>query len=400
MSEPTMFSRTDRSHLATWWFTVDRVLLTAILVLVFVGLVLSLAASPAVAIKKGLAPFHFFERHLVFSALGVGLMLALSLLSPSHIRRIAASLLLVSLAGLVWVEIAGPVINGSQRWIYVGGVSLQPSEIAKPAAVMVLAWLFAEAVRRPDMPAVPIAVALGLILVGLLLVQPDVGQAMLVTTAWGALYLLAGLPIAGALILAALLSAGLVGAYLTLDHVRNRVNAFWAGDPEQNSQADRALQSFMEGGFLGRGPGEGTIKTHFPDAHTDYIFAVIAEEYGILACLLLAALFGLIVLKAMVVALDEPRAANRLAIQGLAIVFGMQALINMGVNVGLLPSKGMTLPFLSAGGSSILAISVTLGFLLAMTRRRADPARHMIHMMTSPDGPDQGPSRRMSPGPI
>ncbi|MDX2287972.1 MAG: putative peptidoglycan glycosyltransferase FtsW [Hyphomicrobiaceae bacterium] len=389
------FSRADRSRLVTWWFTVDRVLLGAILVLVFVGLVLSLAASPAVAVKKGLDPFYFFERHLLFSAAGVAIMLGLSLLSPSHIRRVAAILFLGSLAALVWVEVSGPVVNGSQRWLYLGGLSIQPSEIAKPAVIMLLAWFFAEAVRRPDMPALPIAVVIGGVLVGLLLAQPDVGQAVLVAATWGTLYLLAGLPLVGALVFVVLFTASGVAAYAMFGHVRLRVDAYLAADTERNSQADRALQSFMEGGFLGRGPGEGTIKTHFPDAHTDYIFAVVAEEYGSLACLLLAALFGLIVVKAMIVALDEPRAANRLAIQGLAIVFGMQALINMGVNVGLLPAKGMTLPFLSAGGSSLLAISVTLGFLLAMTRRRADPARHVIMPSASPS---PGLSQHISPG--
>ncbi|MDX2259475.1 MAG: putative peptidoglycan glycosyltransferase FtsW [Hyphomicrobiaceae bacterium] len=368
-------SRADQSRLVTWWFTVDRGLIAAILSLVFVGLVLSLSASPAVAVKKGLAEFYFFERHLIFSLAGIAVMLAISLLQPSQVRRFAAILLLVMFVALFAVELIGPAVNGARRWLYVGGLSIQPSEFAKPAVIVVLAWLFAESVRRPDMPALPLAVLLQLMLVGLLVRQPDVGQAVVLCVVWLALYLLAGLPLIGALLVGGVVAGGLLLAYLSLGHVRDRIDAFLAGTPEENSQADRALQSFIEGGFLGRGPGEGTIKTRFPDAHTDYIFAVIAEEYGVLACLALAALVGFIVVRCLVAAMREPRAANRLAIQGLAIAFGFQAFVNMSVNVGLLPAKGMTLPYLSAGGSSVIAISVTLGVLLALTRRRADPAR-------------------------
>jgi cell division protein FtsW len=266
-------------------------------------------------------------------------------------------------------------LNGAQRWLSIAGYSLQPSEFAKPAFVVVMAWLFAESQRRQDMPAAPIAIGLWALFAGLLVAQPDVGQTVLISSAAGVLYLLAGLPLIGAAILAVVGGAGLFLAYENFGHVHARLDRFFNPLPFENFQVDRAMQSFAEGGLFGRGPGEGTIKSVLPDAHTDFIFAVIAEEYGVIACIALLGLFAFIVLKALMRAAEEPNAADRLAIQGLAIVFGLQALINMAVNIGLLPPKGMTLPFISAGGSSMLALAITAGMLLALTRRRADPQR-------------------------
>jgi cell division protein FtsW len=273
------------------------------------------------------------------------------------------------------VHLFGADLNGARRWMSVGGFSLQPSELAKPAFVVVSAWLLAEVSRRPDMPALPIAVALLVSLVALLVLQPDVGQTLLVTLTWGALFFLSGQRLLAFAGLGALTAAGLGAAYVFLPHVQVRFDRFFNPAPGDHSQIDRAMQSFERGGFFGRGPGEGTIKTALPDAHTDFIFAVVAEEYGALACLALVAVFGFIVLRALSRASDEPDAATRLGIAGLGILFGLQALINMGVNVGLLPAKGMTLPFISAGGSSTLAVALLAGMLLALTRRRADAER-------------------------
>jgi cell division protein FtsW len=364
------FSRADRSRLAEWWFTVDHVLLYAILIIVAAGVVLSLAASPAVALKKGFHAYYFVERHVAFSLAGLVIMLAVSLLEPAVVRRLALIILAASLAGLVAVYFLGEEINGARRWLSIGGHSVQPSEFAKPAFVVVSAWLLAEARRRPDMPALPIAVVLFAAFAGLLVVQPDVGQTLLVTLVWTAMLFVSGVPLLGAGLVAAAAAAGLYGAYLYFPHVALRIDRFVNADVGDYSQAGRAIRSFVEGGFLGRGPGEGTIKTSLPDAHTDYIFAVVAEEYGAFACLALVALFAFVVLRALRCALGEPDAATRLGIVGLALMFGLQALINMGVNVGLLPAKGMTLPFLSSGGSSMLAVSLTLGMLLALTRLR------------------------------
>lgn len=368
-------SRADKSRLADWWFTVDHALVGALFSLIAIGLVLSLAASPAVAMKKGLEPYYFVERQVIFGAIGAAIMLAASLLTPQGVRRLALVVLLMSVAGLIWVHLFAEEINGARRWLIVAGFSLQPSELAKPAFAVIAAWLLAQSRLRPDMPGLAIALVLFVLLAALLIAQPDVGQTMLVTLVFGALFFLSGQPVIFAGGLAAAGVAGLAVAYYVLPHVTYRIDRFLHPTPGDNSQIDRAMQSFAEGGLFGRGPGEGTIKSVLPDAHTDFIFAVVAEEYGAIACLALLGLFAFIVLRALMRATEEPEPANRLAIFGLALLFGLQALINMGGNVGLLPAKGMTLPFISAGGSSTLSISLLAGMLLALTRRRADPER-------------------------
>ncbi|MGH1418581.1 MAG: FtsW/RodA/SpoVE family cell cycle protein [Hyphomicrobiaceae bacterium] len=370
------FSRADESRVAGWWFTVDHLLLTSIVILAGFGVILSLAASPEVAIKKGLPTFYFFERHLFFSGLGLLAMTVISFLSPLGIRRLALGIFLAAFAGLVWVALAGSEINGARRWLNLGGYSLQPSEFIKPAFVVLCAWLFAQARQRTDMPAFLIAICVLVLVAGLLIGQPDIGQTLLIVMAWGSLFTLSGQSILGVCLLAGSAVLGLGIAYLTLPHVAARFNAFFSPSGSGNSQLDRAMQSFVEGGFFGRGPGEGTIKSILPDAHTDFIFAVVAEEYGVVACLVLLALFSFITLRTLLSAGRQSDLATRLAIQGLALIFGFQALINMGVNVGLLPAKGMTLPFISAGGSSLLAVCITLGMLLALTRRRPTDTRH------------------------
>jgi cell division protein FtsW len=368
-------SRADRSILTDWWFTVDRALLGAVMVLVATGVVLSLAASPSVAIKKGLEPYYFVERHVAFAALGSLVLVAVSMLSPRGVRRLAVGVLGAALGGLLAVHLFGADLNGARRWLSIAGVSLQPSEFLKPAFVVVTAWLLAEARTRPEMPALPLALGLLALVIALLVAQPDVGQTVLIVSVWGALFFLSGQPVARAATGALVAGLGLVAAYFAFPHVASRVDRFIHPDSGDNYQIDRAMQSFSAGGFLGRGPGEGTIKSVLPDAHTDFIFSVVAEEYGAIACLALLCVFGFIVLRALARAADEPEAATRLAISGLAVLLGLQALINMGVNVGLLPAKGMTLPFISAGGSSLLAVSLLAGMLMALTRRRADHVR-------------------------
>ncbi|MBS0232412.1 MAG: cell division protein FtsW [Proteobacteria bacterium] len=368
-------SRADRSLLAEWSFTIDRGLLFALLSLIVIGILLSVAASPAVALKKGLPTYYFVERHVFFAAVGTILMFVISFFSPAGVRRLAAALFLVSVAGMVGVLFSGSEINGAQRWLAFRSYSIQPSEFAKPAFIVIIAWLFGEAASRSDMPALPFALILWAIFGAILVSQPDVGQTVLISTTAGLIYLLAGLPVIGAAILVLLGSGGMWMAYIYFPHVQSRFDKFFGSAPLESSQAGRAIQSFTEGGLFGRGPGEGVIKSVLPDAHTDYIFAVIGEEYGAVACIALLGVYAFIVTRALRRAAAEPNAADRLAIQGLALVFGLQSLINMGVNIGLLPPKGMTLPFISAGGSSMLALSITAGMLLALTRWRPDPQR-------------------------
>jgi cell division protein FtsW len=368
------FSRADRSRLAEWWFTVDRQLLVLILTLVGVGLLLSVAASPAIAMKRGFPTYHFVIRQFVFAGIGVVVMLALSFLSPGNIRRLALAMFIASLAGLIAVLAIGTEINGAKRWLRILGQTIQPSEFMKPAFIVVTAWLFAQTKHRPDMPALAMACASLALVGGLIVSEPDIGQTTLIVIVWGALYILSGQPWIGVAGLGAIAAIGGRLAYEFHPYIKARVDRYFSGTSGDHSQVDRAMQAFMEGGFWGRGPGEGTIKIVLPDAHTDFIFAVVAEEYGIIACLFLLALFAAIAAKAIRRAANDADNGNRLAIIGLALVFSIQALINMGVNAGLLPAKGMTLPFISAGGSSTIAVSITLGMLLALTRKRTDLA--------------------------
>jgi cell division protein FtsW len=374
------FSRADRSLVAEWWFTVDRTLLALFLGLIAAGLVVTLAASPAVALRKGYDAFHFVGRHVVFAGAGIAVMLAVSLLSPPAIRRLAAVLLLAALAAMVAVLLWGEEINGARRWVRLGALSLQPSELAKPALAVLLAWAFARTGRdrHGDLLAVGLAFLMYAATVIVLVQQPDVGQTVLVSLVFGALFVVSGQPLTAAAGLAVAGLAGLFAAYRSLDYVRLRVDRFLSPVPGDLSQTDRALQSFAEGGLFGRGPGEGTIKTTLPDAHTDFIFAVIAEEYGAIACLALIAVLAVVVIRPILKAADSDDRFVRLAVTALALIIAAQALINMGVNVGLLPAKGMTLPFISTGGSSLIAMSLTAGLILALTRRRATlrPSSH------------------------
>ncbi|MEZ5776383.1 MAG: putative peptidoglycan glycosyltransferase FtsW [Hyphomicrobiaceae bacterium] len=368
-------SRADRSIVSDWWFTIDRQLVAAVYVLLMTGLVLSLAASPAIALRLGLGTYHFVERHVVFLALAALLMLLTSLLQPGQIRRVSFVLLVAMALLMVLVLAFGPEVNGARRWIGVLGQRLQPSELMKPAFVVVSAWLFAEEPRRPDMPVLSLAVGLYLLMAALLVLEPDIGQTLLVTLVWGGLFFLSGQPLKRVFGLVAVAGLALVAAYLGLGHVRSRFDRFVNPDSGDTYQMDRARQSFIEGGWFGRGPGEGTIKTLLPDAHTDYILAVVAEEYGVLTCLVLVALFGFIVFRAIFRIAAEPAGFTRNAVYGLVMLFAFQALINMGVNVGLLPAKGMTLPFISYGGSSLIGMALTMGLLIGLTRRHARSLR-------------------------
>lgn len=367
-------SRADQSRLARWWFTVDHALLAAVVAIMAAGIVLSLAASPSVAVAKGLDAYYFVERHILFSAIGLAVMLSVSFLEPRMIRRLSLFLFVLAIVALIYIYWNGQEINGAKRWLLLFGFSFQPSEIAKPAFVVITAWLLSQTHISKDMPALALSIGLVVLLCTLLVLQPDVGQTVLVSMVWGALYFVSGQPLVGGIVIAILGIVGLIVSYFVFPHVQFRVDKFLNPNPGDHSQVDRAMQSFTEGGFFGRGPGEGTIKTVLPDAHTDFIFAVIAEEYGVVACLALLFAFTFIVIRAFQRVRNEPDGSIRYAVIGLALLFALQAYINMGVNIGLLPAKGMTLPFISSGGSSLIAISITVGMLLALTRRRPNLA--------------------------
>ncbi len=369
-----MVSRVDRGPVANWWWTIDRYFLAACLALMGLGILLSYAASPAVAERIGLDSFHFVERQIFFMIPALIAMIGTSFLSPRLVRRFALALLGVSLLLMVAALFFGIEVKGARRWVSLAGVSIQPSEFMKPAFVVICAWLFSEQERSGDMPGSFMALILFGLVATLLMAQPDFGQTTLTAVSWGAMFFLAGMSWmwivvfgGGAVVLG-------LGAYTFLPHVAGRIDRFMTGEGD-TFQVDTGREAIISGGWFGQGPGEGTIKRIIPDSHTDFIFSVAAEEYGIILCILIMLLFAFIVIRGLVVAMRERDAFSRLAISGIVILFGFQSIINMAVNLHLMPAKGMTLPFISYGGSSLVAIAITMGFLLALTRQ--NPERRM-----------------------
>jgi cell division protein FtsW len=365
-----MISREQRTPLSEWWWTVDRLLLGAFVLLILCGVILSLAASPSVATRIGLDPFHFFNRHVLFLAPSLIVMLGVSFLSPRQIRRSALIVLAISVTLIVVTLLFGAEVKGARRWITILGVNIQASESAKPAFVVVVAWLFAESARRPEMPATSMALVSLLGLVTLLVLEPDFGQTMLILMVWGALFFIAGMRMVWVFGLAGSAAAGLFGAYLLVPHVAARIKRFMDPASGDTFQVDTAMESFFHGGWFGVGPGEGTVKRILPDSHTDFVFAVAAEEFGVIFCLALAGLFAFIVIRTLSRAYANEDLFTRFAASGLAILFGVQAAINMSVNLHLIPAKGMTLPFISYGGSSMVSLAYGVGMMLALTRQR------------------------------
>jgi cell division protein FtsW len=365
-----MVSRLERTPFAAWWWTVDRLLLAALLALMLGGIVLSLAASPPVASRLGLEPFYFVNRHVLYLIPALAVMLATSCLPPRHVRRLSLIVFVLSLLLVAATLQFGAEVKGARRWIVLLGINIQPSEFLKPAFVILIAWLFAESARRPEMPANTIALALLALAIAGLVLQPDFGQTMLVALVWSALFFLAGMRLVWVVGLGGAAAVGLVTAYLLIPHVARRIERFRDPSSGDSFNIDQALESFHRGGWFGRGPGEGTVKRALPESHADFVFAVAAEEFGIVLCLVLLALFAFIVLRALRYAMRTEDPFARFAAAGLAILFGLQSAINMAVNLHLMPAKGMTLPFISYGGSSMVSLAWGMGMLLALTRER------------------------------
>ena len=365
-----MISREQRTPFSEWWWTVDRPLLAAITALILGGVILSLAASPPVATRIGLDPFHFFNRHVLFLLPSFIVLVGVSFLSPRQIRRAALIVFAISIILIVATLLFGPEVKGSRRWITLLGLNIQASESAKPAFVILAAWLFAESARRPEMPATSMALGLLMMLVSLLVMEPDFGQTMLILMVWGALFFIAGMRIVWVFGLAGAAAAGLFSAYLLVPHVAGRIKRFMDPASGDTFQVDTAMEAFAKGGWFGLGPGEGIAKRSLPDSHTDFVFAVGAEEFGIILCLALLALYAFIVIRTLSRAYATEDLFARFAASGLAILFGVQAAINMSVNLHLIPAKGMTLPFISYGGSSMISLAYGVGMMLALTRVR------------------------------
>ncbi len=363
-------ARTDNSILGRWWWTVDKWMLVALLLLAIMGVLLSMAASPPVAERLSLDPLHFVQRQAIYLPLAMVIMLGVSLMSPVGARRLAIIVFLGAVVLLILTLAVGIEIKGARRWLNLSGFSLQPSEFVKPALAVVCAWLFAANRLGAEIPGNFISFCIYVLVAGLLLLQPDVGQALVVSAVWFSQWFLAGLPMIWVAVACAVGVAGLTAAYFIFPHVASRIDRFIDPAAGDNYQTDKAMEAFMNGGLWGRGPGEGTVKANLPDAHADFILAVAGEEFGLIVCLIIVAIFAFIVLRGFVNLMRTTDLFVVIAATGLLVQFALQALINMGSTVNLMPTKGMTLPFISYGGSSLLALAFGMGILLALTRTR------------------------------
>ena len=369
----TMFSRNDRTILGRWFWTVDRTLLALLVLLIAVGLVAVAAASPAAAQRLSganfrLDDFFFLKRQAMWVAVGLPVMLGISMLPHATVRRLAVIGTGIGIATLAALPLIGTEINGAVRWIVAGGVQVQPSEFLKPVFIVATAWILATRFEDDKLPAFAISGVSLAVIAALLVIQPDYGQTMLIGAIWGLQAFLAGLSM-GAIVMVIGAAVGVLSlGYFISPHVSSRFDRFLTGDGD-TYQIDRALDAIRAGGFFGAGPGEGQAKFSLPEPQTDYIFAVIGEEFGSVACLAVAVLFLALVIRVGTQLFEEEDPFITLAASGLAAQIGLQAFINMGVATSLLPSKGMTLPFISHGGSSFLALCLGAGMLLALTRR-------------------------------
>ncbi|GGL67175.1 putative lipid II flippase FtsW [Wenxinia marina] len=357
--------------LPRWWRTVDKWTMSCILMLFAIGLLLGLAASPPLASRNGLDPFYYVSRQAFFGGVALAIMLIVSMMSPVLVRRLAVLGFLASFAALAMLPVLGTDFGkGAVRWYSLGFASFQPSEFLKPGFVVVAAWLMAASQEVGGPPGKTWSFGLTVILVALLALQPDFGQAALVLFSWGVMYFVAGAPMLLLMILAGVVVFVGTVAYENSEHFARRIDGFLSPDVDPTTQLGYATNAIREGGFFGVGVGEGQVKWSLPDAHTDFIIAVAAEEYGLICVAVIIALYAMIVVRSLLRLMRERDPFIRLAGTGLACAFGVQAMINMGVAVRLLPAKGMTLPFVSYGGSSVIAGGIAVGMLLAFTRTR------------------------------
>ncbi len=357
--------------LPRWWRTIDKVSVACILILFGIGLLLGFAASPPLAERNGLGPFYYVQRQALFGGLAMLALFATTMIGPRMVRRLAVIGFVVFLLAVALLPFFGTDYGkGAVRWYSLGFGSLQPSEFLKPGFIVAAAWLMAASQEIGGPPGKSLSLGLAVLVVGLLAMQPDFGQSALILFAWGVMYFLAGAPWILLLALAGAVLAGGSFAYANSEHFARRIDGFLNPDIDPRTQLGYATNAIREGGFFGVGVGEGQVKWSLPDAHTDFIIAVAAEEYGLVLVLAIIALYATIVVRSFLRLIRERDPFIRLAGSGLAAIFGVQALINMGVAVRLLPAKGMTLPFVSYGGSSIIAAGITVGMLLAFTRTR------------------------------
>jgi len=371
--DPSNYGRSDTSAVGRWFWEIDKVLLLLIATLIGIGLIAVAAASPAAGERYSggsvrFSELHYFYRQIVWIGVGVPVMIAISMMPRERAKRISLAGAAFFFVMLIFVPVLGPEVNGATRWIDIGIGQLQPSEFLKPFFVVAMAWLLSLREQDKSLPVFALSAVLVALVSALLMKQPDFGSTIIFCSVWIAMLALAGvsLRILGFLALAAVV--GVILAYFFYPVATTRIDGFLFGEGD-NFQVENAMRTLTAGGMFGMGPGAGTRKFGLPEPHTDYIFSVIGEEFGLIACLAIAILYLTIVARVLIKLLDEDNSFALLAAAGLVIEFGLQALINMMVNVQLAPSKGMTLPFISYGGSSMLALSIGMGLLLAFTRR-------------------------------
>lgn len=365
-----MLHRGRDNLLVNWWWTLDKVTFLLVMVLIALGFVFITSASPSVAERIGLDSFYFVKKHIIYAFISLAAIIVMSMASKDHIRLLSWLGLGLCAIMLIAVLIAGEEIKGARRWISLFGLSVQPSEFVKPFIAVINGWLLAKYTNHKDIKSFKYSFLLYAIFAGLIVMQPDLGMAITVTAICGAQIFLAGLPIIFAFLILLSFIFGLIGAYLFFPHVAKRIDGFLNPDAVDNFQVNKSIAALSKGGLFGRGPGEGVIKNSLPDSHADFIFAVIGEELGMFFALVIIALYAFIVIRGYLKVINSKDLFAIYAVVGLLMQIALQSIVNIGVAVNLMPAKGMTLPFLSYGGSSMVAVALTIGMILAFTRKK------------------------------
>ncbi|PCI01224.1 MAG: cell division protein FtsW [Alphaproteobacteria bacterium] len=372
---PDLLTPRSNSRLMTWWWSLDRVSVFCILALAAFGVVMVATASPPVAARIGLGGFDFLKKHVFFLAVSLGAMVVITAFKPTHIWRIASLLFIGAWVGVLLTLLSGVEVKGATRWIYVFGFSIQPSEFLKPAFVVLAAFFLSKQKQDEGFPGVIIALGLYALSVGALILQPDFGMTFLMSFVFAAMIFLAGCPLRYVVAIAGIGAMGITLAYFSLSHVQSRIDRFLFPDSGDSYQIDRSLEAFMNGGFMGTGPGQGTVKLQIPDVHADFIFSAVGEEWGFVFTALLVCVFAFLFYRMMGRFSRSESLFAMLAGSGLVMMLVIQTIIHMGSALRLLPAKGMTLPFISYGGSSLIAVGISFGLILALSRGIIDHQR-------------------------
>jgi cell division protein FtsW len=362
--------RYNKNFLNSWWNNIDRVIFGIVLALLFLGSVFVATASTGVAERIGIEQFYFVKRQIVYVIIAFLAIFIISNISSQHIIKSSFIGFAVFLLLMTLVLLLGDDIKGAKRWISLAGISIQPSEFIKPFFIIITGWVLSKRFNHRDIPVFKISFLLYLLVIGLLVLQPDMGMVITVTCVWMGQLFLAGISLYFIFFIIVFGIAGLISAYILFSHVAQRINNFLDPGKSENYQIKKSIEAFVNGGLYGRGPGEGIIKQHIPDSHSDFIFSVIGEEFGLIVCIIVTSLYLALILRGLQQVIRRKDPFIILTVSGLLMQFGMQAFVNIGVTLHILPTKGMTLPFISYGGSSIIAIALSIGYILALTKKR------------------------------